>query len=77
MRAGAAGGMEQKPIARQLGHLLQCARFFEEMRRAGHDDQLMWTLQLRSRLLVEIEDDRIAPANNEQRRRPHLRWHRR
>ena len=39
MRPGAAGGMEQKPIARKFGDLLERAWFFKEMRRPGNDLQ--------------------------------------
>ena len=65
MRPATAGGMEQKPIARQLRHLLERSRFFEEMRCAGDDLDLHFASHLRASLFIKVDDHVIFTADDE------------
>ena len=69
MWASAPGGVEQKPIARKFGDLFQRARLFEEMSRAGNDLQFYVAAHPIARPLVQLDNDIIVAADDEQRRR--------
>src|SRR6056297_2796173 len=57
-----------KPLGREDDDLFEGARFFEEMRGALDDPQFGRAAQLASGLLVEFDDNLVAPPDDEQRR---------
>ncbi len=64
--------MIQKPIRRQLGGLLEGARFLEEMRRTGHNFQSLLTGEFRECGPVQFQDVIIESTHDEKRRRAHV-----
>src|SRR6266446_1136061 len=58
-----------EPVARQQPHLVERARLFQEVRRAGNDHELLFTMQLRERRPVQCDDLDIVAADDQQRRR--------
>ena len=72
MRSCRARGVEQKPIRCQIGHALERAGFFEQMRRAGNDVDLYFAAHPRTRLFVEVNDNVVFAAHDEERRRFHF-----
>ena len=46
------------------GHLGERSRLFEEMRRAGYDNQAMRYAELRGSVAIELQDDLIGAAND-------------
>src|SRR5262249_26267441 len=70
-----AGQIRQKPVAGKRGDALKCAAFFEQMRRA-RDDLELDRRGPRKRSLgfaVEVDDQVVAAADDQQRRGAHLR----
>src|SRR5207248_7599439 len=58
-----------EPVHRELGHLLECARLLEKMRRARDRGELARAAHLRVGLAVELEHVLVALADDEQRGR--------
>ncbi len=52
-----------KPIAGQLGDLLQCARFLKEVRCTGNDLQFHFAAHSITRHLVKLDDDVVVAAD--------------
>jgi hypothetical protein len=63
--------MPAKPIGRQARNRFERAGFFKEMRRAGHDFQLLRAAKFRKRFLVQPDYHLIVFTQDEQRRRLH------
>src|SRR5439155_347527 len=61
------GQMGREPLARKASDLVERAWFFEQMRRAGHDDEFVRTPQLPGGVVVEPQHNLISPADDEQR----------
>ena len=55
-----------EPISGTHRHLIQHSRFLEEMTRAGNDHQFLRALELAERLAVELLDDQIVPADEQE-----------
>ena len=55
-----------KPVARQPCDLVQRARLFEEVRRAGDNHQPLFTAQLRERRPVQLNDGQVVAADYQQ-----------
>lgn len=70
LRVRARGGA-RKPVGGALLDGLERARFFEEVRGVGHDLKLGLAAQLRQRLAVELDDDVIVTADDQQSGRAH------
>jgi len=58
--------MGGEPVACEVRHLVERARFFEQVRRAGHDHDLVGASKLRGSVLIQLEDDPISPADDQQ-----------
>ena len=56
--------VSHEPVARQICDLLQRARFFKEMRRAGNDLQFYFTMHLPPGLLIKLDNNLIFTADN-------------
>ena len=65
--------MLREPIAGETRNSLKRARFFEKMRRAGHDLQFHLAAHLGHRIPIHINDDIICSANDQQRWCFHIR----
>ena len=65
--------MPAKPIGRQARDRFERAGFFKEVRRAGHDFQLLFAAKFRKRFLVQPDHHVIVSTHDEQRRRLHTR----
>ena len=61
-----------EPVSRQLRDAMKRARLLEQMRRPWNDLQFLRRVQLRKRLTVQIDDDAIQAADDQQCRRRHL-----
>ena len=61
------------PIGRQTRDRFERAGFFKEVRRAGHDFQLLFAAKFRKRFLVQPDHRVIVSTHDEQRRRLHTR----
>ena len=59
--------MADEPVAGQAGDLLQGAGFPEEVGRPGDDLEAGLTGELGHRLPVELDDERVASADDQQR----------
>jgi hypothetical protein len=57
--------MLRKPAACMLDHRLEGARFFEEVRGAGHDDELLFAAQLGQRGAVKGQHLDIVAADDQ------------
>src|SRR5438128_5574140 len=57
-----------EPFAGERCDLLEGARFLEEVCRAGDDDEPLDPGQRIERLAIEVDDDVVGPADNQQRR---------
>jgi hypothetical protein len=62
-----------EPFARQPRHFFQRAGLFEEVRRTGHDYELLFAAELRERRPVQVDYGEIVAANDEQGRCPDAR----
>src|SRR2546428_6483235 len=60
-----------EPGDRELAHVRERAGLFEQVPRAGDDDQLVMCAQELRRVPVELEHLRVALADDQQRRREH------
>src|SRR5215216_3725748 len=65
--------MMHEPVTRQARDLLKSAGFFEQMRRPGHDEELLFTAQLVIGGTIEANDGMVLAANDQQSRGAHLR----
>jgi len=57
-----------EPIGRQARNRLERTGFFKEVRRAGHDFQLLFATKFRKRFLVQPDHHLIVSTHYEQRR---------
>lgn len=55
-----------KPLSRQACHFFQGTRLLEQMGRSGDHRQMFLDIELFKSLLVEIDDNVVEPAYNEQ-----------
>ena len=60
--------MFDKPIASHLSHLVQGARFFEEVGSSRDDDEFFRATQFLIGSFIEGDDRCVLPSNDEQRR---------
>jgi len=60
-----------EPLRRVLRDRLESAPFFEQMGRAGNDDELLFRAQSRERAFIEDEHLRVVAADEQQRRSAH------
>ena len=66
--------MAHEPARGETGHFLQCATLAEKVGGTGHDRDLAIAVDERvARRLVHLDHAVVVPADDEQRRCPHLR----
>jgi hypothetical protein len=63
--------MRDEPLGGVLGDRVERSRFLEQMRRVRHYDQLLFAPERFERALVQLEHDRVALADDQERRRAH------
>jgi len=61
--------MHAKPLRSELGDLVERSGLFEEMRRVWNDRQVLLADKLFVSALVQLDDDVVRSADDEQRRR--------
>jgi len=61
--------VKREPVACELGHSFQRARFFKEVRRAGNDFQFYLAAHPIARHLVQLHYNIVVAADDEQRGR--------
>jgi hypothetical protein len=65
--------MAHKPLRRQAGDFFQSTRFREQVRRNRNDDQLLGAAHDCMCLPIEIQNDVVVSADDQERRRLHAR----
>ncbi len=60
-----------EPVRRAVRRLLQRAGFFEQVRRAGDQDELLLAVHQRIGLLIQFDHAVVRSADDEQCRRGH------
>ena len=65
--------MIREPPRGQVDHLLERARLFEEVASTRHDRELLLAAQLRERGAIQLDDDRVAASDDQERRGADLR----